>query len=388
MGLDANVPPTWGGALVRLAEITLSFFDLRVLIQSDRPRYVDLFARLYPRSVITITASPVSAANFQILTSFANRLGSPVFIAGDEVYPLQTSPPRLDNIHAIILDQIQRSVASHFLIHAGVASRDEKGILLVGDAYYGKSTLSLELTRRGYRFLSDELAAIGRNDGLVHPFPRCLSVRPASADQLEFDLPGEIDESFGNHLFDIEDLFPGQMGGAVPIGAVCILGDAAMMPQTPGTSSTRLVHIWVDEPTPAFLTDLGSGKDIANLVVRERDDHTLITLTTGELDGIANQVRALCAEHQINLLGVSTRMGHRPDFSRPPVLEAIQPSQAAIYMLQRFRGGRETLLQSTPTGHPVHLFAELVELISDAACFTLSVGPLHQTADLIDEIVL
>ena len=301
---------------------------------------------------------------------------------------MTTSQPRLDGINFHVLESIQRRVTSHFLIHAGVVSRGGKGILLVGDAFYGKSTLSLELTRRGYRFLSDEMAAIGRTDGLVHPFPRSLSMRPTSADQLDFTLPGNIDESFGNYIFDIEDLFPGQMGGAVPIGAVCILSDAKIMPQTPGTSSTRLVHVWVGNPTPGFLTGLRSSRDIANLIVRERGDDALITLTTSGTANIAGRMRALCNEHQVILLGISTNMGHQPDFSRPPALAAIRPSQAAIYMLQRFRGGRETLIQTTEAGHPVHLFAELTELISSADCFTLSVGPLQQTADLIDTIEL
>lgn len=373
---------------MRVEGITLSFFGWDVAILCDDPRYLSLFLRLYPRAATTAKSRPSNSLAFQILTGNHNLFGAPVVVIGDDVHPLLISPPRLDYIHSLVLETLQRRLASHFLIHAGVVSRGGKGILLVGDAFYGKSTLSLELTRRGYCFLSDEMAAIGRDDGLVHPFPRCLSVRPASAEHLEFDLPGEIDESFGNHLFDIEELFPGRMGNAVPIGAVCILSDAGMMPQTPGTSSTRLVYIWVESPTPAFLADLGRGKDIANLVVRDRGDHTMITLTTGNRIAIAERARALCAQHRVLLLGISTHMGHRPDFGRPPALEAISPSQAAIYVLQRFRGGHEALLKATPDGRPAHLFAELVELISGAACYTLSVGSLVQAADLIDAIPL
>lgn len=371
----------------RVGEFTFAFFDWNAAIRSDDPRYLNLFSRLYPRA-IAAPLLPSRSLLFQVLTKSDNLFGAAVFIAGHDVYPLPISPPRLDYIHSLVIETLQQRVSSHFLIHAGVVSRGGKGILLVGDAHYGKSTLSLELTRRGYCFLSDEMAAIGRADGLVHPFPRCLSVRPASADQLEFSLPGKIDESFGNHLFDIEELFPGRMGRAAPIGAVVILSDGGMMPQTPGTSSTHLAHIWVEGPTPAFLADLGRGKGIANLVVRERGDHALITLTTGDMAGISDRARALCLEHRVVLLGLSTRMGHRPDFSRPPALAAIPPSQAALYMLQRFRGGREALLKSTPDGRPAHLFAELAALISAAACYTLSVGPLAQTADLIDAIAL
>ena len=55
-------------------------------------------------------------------------------------------------------------VRSHLLIHAGVVSRDGQGIILVADARHGKTTLVLELVRRGFQFLSDEMADLVCND--------------------------------------------------------------------------------------------------------------------------------------------------------------------------------------------------------------------------------
>ena len=55
--------------------------------------------------------------------------------------------------------------------YAGVVSYQGKGLLLVADAEHGKTTLTLELVKRGFAFLSDEVAALGRIDHRVHPFP-------------------------------------------------------------------------------------------------------------------------------------------------------------------------------------------------------------------------
>lgn len=368
---------------MHVGEITLFILDKQVTIRSDDSRYLDLFARLYPRAVITSPPAGDCILTIQILTALDNFFGFSALVLDDEVYPANL---RLDNAHALVLQAIQQRVTGYFLIHAGVVSRGGRGILLVGDPHYGKSTLALELTRRGYCFLSDEMAAIGRSDGWVHPFPRCLSVRPTSAEQLDFTLPNEIDETFGNHLFDIEELFPGRMGGPGPIEAICILSDPRTMPDTPGTSATRLLHLWVERSTSAFLSGLRGLKGVANLVSRERDDHVLISLTTSDPVGIAAAVRDLCANHEVRLLGVSSYLIHRPAFDTLPQLNPISPSQAAVYMLQRFMGGREALLKTTPGGRPTQLFAELTTLISQANCYTLSVGPLQQAADLIDTI--
>lgn len=375
------------GLSAQSVEIVFTYLSWRIIIKSDQPRYLNLFSQLYSRA-LNDQSRPSQTITFQVWTKNDNPFGFPVLVAGDELYRLGKTPLQSGPLHDLVIGHVQRHLTSHFLIHAGAVSRDDLGILLVGDAFYGKSTLVLELIQRGYRFLSDDTAAIGRADGHIYPSPRGINARPASAGHLDMRLPGKAHETLGNHLFDIEELFPGQMGSAVPIGAVCILGDAAMMPQTPGTSPTHLVHIWVESATPDFLDDLGHLQGTANLVTRCRKDDVHITLTAGDMIGIADRVRALCSRHGVRLLGISTNMGHHPDFSNPPSLTPIPVSQAAIYMMQRFRGGRETLLRTTPGGKPTQLFAELAGLIGGAVCYVLSVGPLRQTADLIDAIPL
>ncbi len=64
----------------------------------------------------------------------------------------------------------------HVFIHAGVVAWNGKAILLPGKSHAGKTTLVTELLRAGATYYSDEYAVMN-DQGLVHPYPRQLSVR-------------------------------------------------------------------------------------------------------------------------------------------------------------------------------------------------------------------
>lgn len=61
-------------------------------------------------------------------------------------------------------------------VHAGVIGWKGKGILFPADSFQGKTTLVAALVRRGATYYSDDYAILDQN-GLVHPFPRKLSIR-------------------------------------------------------------------------------------------------------------------------------------------------------------------------------------------------------------------
>ena len=44
----------------------------------------------------------------------------------------------------------------------------------------GKTSMTTGLTQKGYVYMSDEFAAIGMSDGLLHPFPKPISIKNTS----------------------------------------------------------------------------------------------------------------------------------------------------------------------------------------------------------------
>lgn len=64
----------------------------------------------------------------------------------------------------------------HVFVHAGVVGVGEQAIVLPGRSFAGKTTLVAALVQAGAEYWSDEYAVLD-SDGLVHPYPKPLSVR-------------------------------------------------------------------------------------------------------------------------------------------------------------------------------------------------------------------
>ena len=62
-------------------------------------------------------------------------------------------------------------------IHAGVVAHRGRALVFPGDSFAGKTTLVAALAKRGALYFSDEFAVLDA-DGLVHPYPKSLSIRP------------------------------------------------------------------------------------------------------------------------------------------------------------------------------------------------------------------
>ena len=63
-------------------------------------------------------------------------------------------------------------------VHAGCVTVDGGAIVIPGRSMSGKSSLTAALVRAGAAYFSDEYAVLDRH-GLVRPYPRPLSLRPA-----------------------------------------------------------------------------------------------------------------------------------------------------------------------------------------------------------------
>jgi HprK-related kinase A len=63
------------------------------------------------------------------------------------------------------------------LLHAASVERDGRALILTGESGAGKSTLSALLGESGWRLMGDEFALLDCESGLLHPFPRAISLK-------------------------------------------------------------------------------------------------------------------------------------------------------------------------------------------------------------------
>ena len=70
--------------------------------------------------------------------------------------------------------------ARYLLLHAGAVATNGRGVILAAPSGAGKSTLTAALLTAGFRYLSDEVAAVGVGDLRLHPFPGNPAVKEGS----------------------------------------------------------------------------------------------------------------------------------------------------------------------------------------------------------------
>ncbi|OGB02040.1 MAG: aldolase [Burkholderiales bacterium RIFCSPHIGHO2_12_FULL_69_20] len=101
--------------------------------------------------------------------------GQPVFdpLPGDQAYPL---------LEWAMNWCISSHAHQYLIIHAAVIERHGQAMILPAPPGSGKSTLCAGLVHSGWRLLSDELALISMNDGLIWPLCRPVSLKNASID--------------------------------------------------------------------------------------------------------------------------------------------------------------------------------------------------------------
>jgi HprK-related kinase A len=85
------------------------------------------------------------------------------------------------------------------VVHAGVLERDGGVLVLPGPPGSGKSTLTAALCQRGWRLMSDELALIRCEDGMIVPVPRPVGLKDASIGIIRQFAPDAV---FGPHCAD------------------------------------------------------------------------------------------------------------------------------------------------------------------------------------------
>lgn len=123
-----------------------------------------------------------------------------VHIGGDFVIPDAAPLPLAQGLLAAEMGmnlQMALGQRRYLLLHASAVERDGKALLMTGMSGAGKSTLAALLMAKGWRLMGDEFALLDPVTGLIHGFPRLISLKNEAIGVLERALP---DARFGPRL--------------------------------------------------------------------------------------------------------------------------------------------------------------------------------------------
>ncbi len=116
-----------------------------------------------------------------------------VHIGGDFVIPDAAPLPLAQGLLAAEMGmnlQMALGQRRYLLLHASAVERDGQALLMTGNSGAGKSTLAALLMAKGWRLMGDEFALLDPASGLIHGFPRLISLKNEAIGVLETALPG------------------------------------------------------------------------------------------------------------------------------------------------------------------------------------------------------
>lgn len=115
-----------------------------------------------------------------------------VMLGGDYVLPEAAPLPLAQGLLAAEMAmnlQMALGQRRYLLLHASVVEKGGRALLMTGESGAGKSTLAALLSGRGWRLMGDEFALVDPETGLVHAFPRLVSLKNAAIGVVQRALP-------------------------------------------------------------------------------------------------------------------------------------------------------------------------------------------------------
>lgn len=151
-----------------MPSLGLRFLDSEAVVECDSDRLWEALAYLYRPALVPVSA----AAPLRLQVSAAAGVRA---ISCGSTRQLAAPGAGETLAEELIFTEIVTRVSTHWLLHAAALAGPHGGVLIVGESGAGKTTLALALSRQGYQWLSDEVAAIDRTTGLLESFPRGCS---------------------------------------------------------------------------------------------------------------------------------------------------------------------------------------------------------------------
>lgn len=284
---------------------------------------------------------------------------------------------------ARLLETAGNEIEDHDLFHGAALSLEDRGLILLGESGFGKSLTSLALLLRGWRFFSDEAAAVEPGGGRLVPFPKAIELRPEAAAMLDLPFPeGPLPR--GKALYDAEALAPGCLAAPCPVRSVVFLEEEGTSDAGEAARSGSLrvmIHRRVDG-LPAELERLEGVESCA--WDGESASFPVLALRYDPERFAAWRLDEPLGAHGVLILDSTAEQMPPAGFDGEPLLQPLPAHAGVARLLARFRGRKALArrLERRPGGFAA-LFAGYLDRLSAARFFRLTPGRLDSTIDLL-----
>jgi len=340
--------------------------DVKLALASDSRDLFHLFDLDYSWSRAASTGFN-SNLNVSVILAPADK--KPYVQNGKDRLSLDNNPQKVNFAYYYILRQLMQHIKEYFLLHAGVASQSGRTVMIAGPSGAGKTTLIIELLKKGFQYFSDDLCPVARKTGLVHPFPRSLwkvSEKNAKPAQQAFFIRPHKEPYFATDLCYKTANLPEKAGSLFFL--------------TDGRPADNLIRLLIKGPG-SLINHLRRLENVKIDKLKNNDDpQWSVIYPQGQ--GVTHKIDKVVGEHKDNLNSVFRVDPVLPDYNQAPELTEISTPEMAFRLMQQMQNMR-TLSGQGNNPRPGLRVIELCELLEKVPCFLLKVGRLEAMVALI-----
>ncbi|HEV7645456.1 MAG TPA: hypothetical protein VGO50_16055 [Pyrinomonadaceae bacterium] len=156
--------------------INFEAYGVTIGVQVSDTNAIDKIKKILPFNSRPLSADAETEYTFSLIWG-EDGTREDVLYREDEEVARRIDPERLVALlDTCIRMTIGEFAPHHIFIHAGVVGWKGEALIFPAKSYSGKTTLVAELIKHGAEYYSDEYAVIDES-GLVHPYPKDLSLR-------------------------------------------------------------------------------------------------------------------------------------------------------------------------------------------------------------------